>query len=71
MQHSDLAKTIDDAFEQRESISASTKGAVARRRAGARFFGSVRARVAEKQATDLRVNQLLRKRACPFGQHIA
>jgi 2,3,4,5-tetrahydropyridine-2-carboxylate N-succinyltransferase len=63
MPHFDLAKTIDDAFEQREAISFSTKGAV--REAVEQALDLLdrgAARVAEKQADgSWRVNQWLKK----------
>jgi 2,3,4,5-tetrahydropyridine-2,6-dicarboxylate N-succinyltransferase len=63
MSHADLAKTIDDAFEKRDGIGPSTKGAV--REAVAQVFdlldrGAVR--VAERTADGAwRVNQWLKK----------
>src|SRR5436309_5155225 len=59
---SDLAKTIDDAFEQRNDVSAATKGPV--REAGdealdLRHKGEKR--LAEKQNGKWRVNQWLKK----------
>ena len=63
MPHSDLAKTIDDAFEQREAISLATKGVV--REAVEQALDLLdrgAARVAEKQADgSWRVNQWLKK----------
>src|SRR5947207_2324111 len=63
MPHSDLATTIDAAFEQREPISASTKGAV--REAVEQALDLLdrgAARVAERQADgSWRVNQWLKK----------
>jgi 2,3,4,5-tetrahydropyridine-2-carboxylate N-succinyltransferase len=63
MPHSDLATTIDDAFEQREAVSASTKGAV--REAVEQALDLLdrgAARVAERQADgSWRVNQWLKK----------
>ena len=63
MSHSDLAKTIDDAFEQREAISLATKGVV--REAVEQALDLLdrgAARVAEKQADgSWRVNQWLKK----------
>ena len=63
MPHSDLAKTIDDAFEQREAISPATKGVV--RDAVEQALDLLdrgAARVAEKQADgSWRVNQWLKK----------
>ena len=63
MPHSDLAKTIDDAFEQREAISPATKGVVrdaVEQALDLMDLGA--ARVAEKQADkSWRVNQWLKK----------
>jgi 2,3,4,5-tetrahydropyridine-2,6-dicarboxylate N-succinyltransferase len=63
MPHSDLAKTIDDAFEQREAISPATKGTA--RDAVEQALDLLdrgAARVAEKQAdATWRVNQWLKK----------
>ena len=63
MPHSDLAKTIDDAFEQREAISPATKGVV--REAVEQALDLLdrgAARVAEKQADgSWCVNQWLKK----------
>ena len=63
MPHSDLAKTIDEAFEQRDAISPATKGAVREAVEQALDLldrGAVR--VAEKQADgSWRVNQWLKK----------
>ena len=63
MPHSDLAKTIDDAFEQREAISPATKGAA--RDAVEQALDLLdrgAARVAERQADgSWRVNQWLKK----------
>ena len=63
MSHSELAKTIDEAFEQRERIGPSTKGAV-REAVDAAFDLLDRgvARVAERGADgNWRVNQWLKK----------
>jgi 2,3,4,5-tetrahydropyridine-2,6-dicarboxylate N-succinyltransferase len=63
MPHSDLAKTIDDAFEQRDAISPATKGTA--RDAVEQALDLLdrgAARVAEKQAdATWRVNQWLKK----------
>ena len=49
---SDLAKTIDDAFEKRDDVSPTTKGAVREAvEAALDLLDSGEARVAEKQAT--------------------
>jgi 2,3,4,5-tetrahydropyridine-2,6-dicarboxylate N-succinyltransferase len=49
MSHADLAKTIDDAFEQRDGISTSTKGAVREAvEAALELLDSGKARVAER-----------------------
>jgi 2,3,4,5-tetrahydropyridine-2-carboxylate N-succinyltransferase len=63
MSHSDLAKLIDDAFEQRDGIGASTKGAVRDAVESALdLLDRGAARVAEKQADGTwRVNQWLKK----------
>ncbi len=59
----DLAKTIDDAFEQREGVSPTTKGAVREAvEAALDLLDSGKARVAERQADgQWQVNQWLKK----------
>ncbi len=59
----DLAKIIDDAFEQRESVSPATKGAVREAvEAALGLLDGGKARVAERQADGAwRVNQWLKK----------
>jgi 2,3,4,5-tetrahydropyridine-2,6-dicarboxylate N-succinyltransferase len=63
MSHADLAKTIDDAFEQRDGISTSTKGAVREAvEAALGLLDSGKARVAERGANGTwSVNQWLKK----------
>jgi 2,3,4,5-tetrahydropyridine-2,6-dicarboxylate N-succinyltransferase len=63
MSHADLAKTIDDAFEQRDGISTSTKGAVREAVESALdLLDSGKARVAERGANgQWSVNQWLKK----------
>jgi 2,3,4,5-tetrahydropyridine-2,6-dicarboxylate N-succinyltransferase len=63
MTHSDLAKTIDDAFEQRDAIGLNTKGAVRDAvEAALDLLDQGKARVAEKAADgSWRVNQWLKK----------
>jgi 2,3,4,5-tetrahydropyridine-2,6-dicarboxylate N-succinyltransferase len=63
MSHADLAKTIDDAFEQRDGISTSTKGAVREAvEAALELLDSGKARVAERGANGTwSVNQWLKK----------
>jgi 2,3,4,5-tetrahydropyridine-2,6-dicarboxylate N-succinyltransferase len=63
MSHADLAKTIDDAFEQRDGIGPSTKGAVRDAvEAALDLLDRGAARVAEKQADGTwKVNQWLKK----------
>ena len=63
MTHADLAKTIDDAFEQRNEIGPATKGAVRDAvEAALDLLDAGRARVAEKQSDgSWRVNQWLKK----------
>jgi 2,3,4,5-tetrahydropyridine-2-carboxylate N-succinyltransferase len=63
MPHADLAKTIDDAFEQREGIGPSTKGAVREAVDTALdLLDRGKARVAERGANgDWKVNQWLKK----------
>jgi 2,3,4,5-tetrahydropyridine-2-carboxylate N-succinyltransferase len=63
MSPTDLAKTIDDAFEQRDAIGPSTKGAVRDAvEAALDLLDRGEARVAEKQADNSwRVNQWLKK----------
>ena len=63
MSHTDLATTIDDAFEQRDAISPATKGAVREAvDAALELLDSGKARVAERQADgQWRVNQWLKK----------
>ncbi|MFY9734334.1 MAG: 2,3,4,5-tetrahydropyridine-2,6-dicarboxylate N-succinyltransferase [Rhodoplanes sp.] len=63
MTHADLAKTIDDAFEQRNEIGPATKGAVRDAvEAALELLDAGRARVAEKQPDgSWRVNQWLKK----------
>jgi len=63
MTHADLAKTIDDAFEQRNEIGPATKGAVRDAvEAALDLLDAGRARVAEKQPDgSWRVNQWLKK----------
>ena len=59
---SDLAKTIDDAFEKRNDVSPATKGAVREAVDEALdLLDSGRARVAEKENGKWRVNQWLKK----------
>ncbi len=59
----DLAKTIDDAFEQREGVSPATKGPVREAvEAALDLLDSGKARVAERQADgEWQVNQWLKK----------
>ena len=63
MTHANLAKTIDDAFEQRNEIGPATKGAVRDAvEAALDLLDAGRARVAEKQPDgSWRVNQWLKK----------
>jgi 2,3,4,5-tetrahydropyridine-2-carboxylate N-succinyltransferase len=63
MPHADLAKTIDDAFEQREGIGPATKGAVREAvEAALDLLDRGEARVAERGANgDWKVNQWLKK----------
>jgi 2,3,4,5-tetrahydropyridine-2-carboxylate N-succinyltransferase len=63
MPHSDLAKTIDTAFEQRDGVGPSTKGAVREAvEAALDLLDRGAARVAEKQTDgSWRVNQWLKK----------
>src|SRR5947209_9937947 len=63
MPHAELAKTIDDAFEQREGIGPSTKGAVRDAvDAALDLLDRGEARVAERGAKgDWKVNQWLKK----------
>ena len=63
MSHADLAKTIDDAFEQREGISPATKGPVREAvEAALDLLDGGKARVAERQADgQWQVNQWLKK----------
>ena len=63
MSHADLAKTIDDAFENRESVSPATKGPVREAvEAALDLLDSGKARVAERQADGAwQVNQWLKK----------
>src|SRR5438309_5466306 len=63
MSNAELAKTIDDAFEQREGISPATKGAVREAvETALDLLDRGAARVAEKQADGAwRVNQWLKK----------
>jgi 2,3,4,5-tetrahydropyridine-2,6-dicarboxylate N-succinyltransferase len=63
MSHADLAKIIDDAFEQRDGISTSTKGAVREAVESALdLLDSGKARVAERGANgQWSVNQWLKK----------
>src|SRR3954467_10396587 len=63
MPHAELAKTIDDAFEQREGIGPSTKGAVRDAVDSALdLLDRGEARVAERGANgDWKVNQWLKK----------
>jgi 2,3,4,5-tetrahydropyridine-2-carboxylate N-succinyltransferase len=63
MPHADLAKTIDEAFEQRDGIGPSTKGAVRDAVEGALdLLDRGEARVAERGANgDWKVNQWLKK----------
>src|SRR3954470_8808595 len=63
MPHADLAKTIDDAFEQRDGINPSTKGAVREATETALdLLDRGEARVAERGANgDWKVNQWLKK----------
>ena len=63
MTHADLAKTIDDAFEQRNEIGPATKGAIRDAvEAALDLLDAGRARVAEKQSDgSWRVNQWLKK----------
>jgi 2,3,4,5-tetrahydropyridine-2-carboxylate N-succinyltransferase len=63
MSHADLAKTIDDAFEQREGIGPSTKGAARDAvEAALDLLDRGEARVAERGANgDWKVNQWLKK----------
>jgi len=63
MSHADLAKTIDDAFEQRDGISTSTKGAVREAvEAALELLDSGKARVAERGGNGTwSVNQWLKK----------
>src|SRR5262249_19531039 len=63
MSHAELAKTIDDAFERRDRIGPSTKGAVREAvEAALELLDRGAARVAERGANgDWRVNQWLKK----------
>jgi 2,3,4,5-tetrahydropyridine-2-carboxylate N-succinyltransferase len=63
MTHADLAKTIDDAFEQRNEIGLTTKGAVRDAvETALELLDAGKARVAEKQSDgSWRVNQWLKK----------
>lgn len=63
MTHADLAKTIDDAFERRDEIGPTTKGAVRDAvEAALDLLDAGKARVAEKQSDgSWRVNQWLKK----------
>src|SRR5438034_859359 len=63
MSHADLAKTIDDAFDQRDGIGPATKGAVREAvDAALDLLDRGAVRVAEKQANGAwRVNQWLKK----------
>src|SRR5262247_1870226 len=63
MSHAELAKTIEDAFEQRDRIGPSTKGAVREAvEAALDLLDSGKARVAERQADgQWQVNQWLKK----------
>jgi 2,3,4,5-tetrahydropyridine-2-carboxylate N-succinyltransferase len=63
MSHAELAKTVDDAFEQREGIGPSTKGAVRDAvEMALDLLDRGKARVAEKGANgNWRVNQWLKK----------
>src|SRR5438105_2941708 len=63
MSHAELAKTIDDAFEKRDGIGPSTKGAVREAvEAALELLDRGEARVAERGANgDWRVNQWLKK----------
>jgi len=63
MSHDDLAKTIDDAFEQRDGIGPTTKGPVREAvDAALGLLDSGKARVAERQADGAwQVNQWLKK----------
>jgi 2,3,4,5-tetrahydropyridine-2-carboxylate N-succinyltransferase len=63
MTHADLAKTIDDAFERRDDIGPTTKGAVRDAvEAALDLLDAGKARVAEKQSDgSWRVNQWLKK----------
>ena len=63
MSHAELAKTIDDAFEQRDGIGPATKGAVRQAvEAALDLLDAGEARVAEKSGNgDWRVNQWLKK----------
>src|ERR1700720_4317151 len=63
MTYDDLARTIDDAFEQRDGISFATKGAVREAvEAALDLLDRGEVRVAEKEANGTwRVNQWLKK----------
>ena len=63
MPHADLANTIDEAFEQRNAIGATTKGPVREAvEAALDLLDAGKARVAEKQADgSWHVNQWLKK----------
>jgi 2,3,4,5-tetrahydropyridine-2-carboxylate N-succinyltransferase len=63
MPHTDLAKTIDAAFDQRDTVGAATKGAVREAvEAALELLDRGEARVAEKQPDgNWRVNQWLKK----------
>jgi len=63
MSTADLAKTIDDAFDQRDGISPSTKGALREAvEAALDLLDTGKARVAERQADGIwQVNQWLKK----------
>src|SRR5262249_56017677 len=63
MWHAELAKTIDDAFERRDRVGPSTKGAVREAvEAALDLLDRGVARVAERTANgDWRVNQWLKK----------
>ena len=62
MSHADLAKTVDDAFEKRNDVGPSTKGAVREAvEAALDLLDRGEARVAEKQNGRWQVNQWLKK----------
>jgi len=62
MSHTDLARTIDAAWEDRANVNASTRGSVREAvETALNLLDSGEARVAEKVGTDWQVNQWLKK----------